>query len=241
MPSSNQQRREAARRKLERQLLARQEKARRRRRGNLIASIVGALVVVGVVIGIIAATSGGHKNSNSAAGSSDSASSIAATPSVAATTTYPAATGAAVSFNGVTVTGAADLKGRPGVTSKSAAVPTKVEIKDLVVGTGTAATSASTVNVQYIGALYKTGAIFDESWKRGAPSSFPLSGVVPGFSQGIGGTTGVAPMKVGGRRIIIIPASLGYKAEAQTGIPANSTLVFVVDLISVTPTAAAAS
>jgi FKBP-type peptidyl-prolyl cis-trans isomerase len=99
------------------------------------------------------------------------------------------------------------------------------------VGKGKAATPKSTVSVQYTGVLYKSGTMFDSSWtKGGQPVSFPLTGVVKGFTQGIGGTTGVPPMKVGGRRLMILPASLGYGAQANGAIPANSSLVFVVDL-----------
>ena len=82
--------------------------------------------------------------------------------------------------------------------------------------------------------LYKTGTEFDSSWSRGQAAQFTLSQVVPGFTQGIGGTTGVAPMKVGGRRIIIMPAALGYGSQANASIPANSPLVFVVDLTAAT-------
>jgi FKBP-type peptidyl-prolyl cis-trans isomerase len=57
--------------------------------------------------------------------------------------------------------------------------------------------------------------------------------VVPGFTQGIGGTGKVAPMRVGGRRIMILPAALGYGAQGSGPIPANAALVFVVDLKSV--------
>ena len=126
--------------------------------------------------------------------------------------------------------GATDLAGAPGVTSKSTTAPTKLEYKDLVVGKGEPATATSTVTVQYAGVLYKNGKAFDSSWSRGQPAQFSLAQVVKGFTQGIAGSSGVPPMKVGGRRIIIMPASLGYGAQAQGPIPANSPLVFVVDL-----------
>ena len=58
------------------------------------------------------------------------------------------------------------------MTSKGTLVPKTVLYKDLVVGKGAAATTKDTVTVQYIGALYKTGTIFDESWKRGAPQTY---------------------------------------------------------------------
>jgi FKBP-type peptidyl-prolyl cis-trans isomerase len=107
--------------------------------------------------------------------------------------------------------------------------PTSLQTKDLVVGTGTTATASDTVLVQYVGANYADGKVFDSSWSRGSPTSFPLSGVVPGFAQGIEG------MKVGGRREIVIPPALGYGAAGQPPvISANETLVFVVDLKRVT-------
>jgi peptidylprolyl isomerase len=89
------------------------------------------------------------------------------------------------------------------------------------------------VTVQYDGVLYSNGKEFDSSWKRGQTAEFSLTQVVKGFTEGIGGTSGVPPMKVGGRRIMIFPASMGYGAQAQNGIPANSSLVFVVDLKSI--------
>src|SRR4029077_5702058 len=108
------------------------------------------------------------------------------------------------------------------------------EFKDLVVGKGSAATSTSSVTVQYVGVLYKSGKEFDASWTRGMPISFSLNGgVIKGFQESIGGTKGVPPMKVGGRRVIILPASLGYGAQAVGTIPANSSIVFVVDLTKV--------
>lgn len=233
---TSKQRREQSRRVLERQLQARQQAEATRRRRALIATIAGTVILAVVVVVVVLAVSGGNKKKPAAASNTPSTpTSPAATPtSSAPATPAPAATGPAVSFAGVTVKGAADLKGSPGVTSKSAKDPTKLEFKDLVVGKGKAATPKSTVSVQYTGVLYKTGKEFDSSWSRGGqPASFPLTGVVPGFTQGIGGTTGVPPMKVGGRRIVIMPAKLGYGAQAQGPIPANSSLVFVIDLKTV--------
>jgi peptidylprolyl isomerase len=90
------------------------------------------------------------------------------------------------------------------------------------------------VTVQYVGVRYADGKKFDSSWDRGQPAQFSLTGVVKGFTEGIGGTKGVPPMKVGGRRIMILPASLGYGTQgAGADIPPNTPLVFVVDLVSV--------
>ena len=118
----------------------------------------------------------------------------------------------------------AALKTKPAVSVPKGAAPTKLVVKDLIKGTGPAASPTSTVTVNYVGVLYNNGKEFDSSWKRGTTASFPLSGVIPGWQQGIPG------MKVGGRRELIVPPSLGYKSQAQPGIPANSTLVFVIDL-----------
>jgi hypothetical protein len=238
------QRRDAARRHLERQLQRRQEREARRKRVTLIASVAGTLVIIGVVVVLVIVMGGGGKSQAAAGGGSSSS---AAAPSSSATSPVPSpstsaspapqAKGPAVTFAGVTVKGARDLTGEPQVTSKPPKPPAKLEYKDLVVGKGKAATPSSTVSVQYVGVLYRNGTKFDASWDNpqsgGKPISFSLKGVVKGFTQGIGGTTGVPPMKVGGRRIIIMPASLGYGAQAQGSIPANSPLVFVVDLTKV--------
>ena len=79
-----------------------------------------------------------------------------------------------------------------------------------------------------MGKVYKTGKVFDASWKRGqTPTTTPLP-VCRASSPA--GTRASIGMKVGGRRELIIPPSLAYKNQAQAKIPANSTLVFVVDL-----------
>jgi peptidylprolyl isomerase len=121
----------------------------------------------------------------------------------------------------------AALKTKPKVVPPSGAPPKTLVIKDLIKGTGPAATATSTVTVQYVGVLYKGGKQFDASWDDGSgqPTSLPLSGVIKGWQQGIPG------MRVGGRRELIIPASLGYGAAGSPPkIPPNSALVFVIDL-----------
>ncbi len=112
--------------------------------------------------------------------------------------------------------------------------PTSLATRDLVVGTGALATATSTVEIQYVGADYATGKVFDSSWARHAPATFPLSGVIPGFAKGITG------MHVGGRREIVIPPALGYGssgtptgAGGSQAVGPNETLVFVVDLLAV--------
>jgi peptidylprolyl isomerase len=122
------------------------------------------------------------------------------------------------------------LSKKPVVVVPSGPPPKQLVTKDLITGTGKAAQAGSTVTVNYVGVLYKTGSEFDSSWKAGRPFTTPLSpgSVIPGWVQGIQG------MKVGGRRELIIPPALGYgTAGHPPQIPPNSTLVFVVDLLSV--------
>ncbi len=125
-----------------------------------------------------------------------------------------------------------DLTKKPVVAATKGAPPKELQYSDIVVGTGDEAQTGDAVEVKYVGAFYDTGKEFDSSWKASPEQTIPFGvcrqGVVPGFS--------VAPtgMKVGGRRQVVIPAYLGYGAEGQPPtIPANSTLVFVIDLVKV--------
>ena len=95
-------------------------------------------------------------------------------------------------------------------------------------GTGATATSGSTVTVNYVGAVYKTGKVFQATWTSHANFTTAISAVIPGWQKGVPG------MKVGGRRELIIPPAEAYGKTAQSGIPANSTLIFVIDLLKVT-------
>lgn len=83
------------------------------------------------------------------------------------------------------------------------------------------------VTVHYTGALVSDGTIFDTSIDRGEPSTFALNQVIAGWTQGIPG------MQVGGKRRLIIPAELAYGSTERPGIPANSDLVFDVELIKI--------
>jgi len=120
-------------------------------------------------------------------------------------------------------------KTKPKVTVPQGAPPKKLEVKDLEEGTGAAVKAGDAATVNYVGVNYKTGKEFDASWEGGKPVSFTFTlgagEVIPGWDQGIEG------MKVGGRRELIIPPSLGYGAAgAPPAIPPNETLIFVVDL-----------
>jgi len=122
------------------------------------------------------------------------------------------------------------LASKPTVTVPKGPPPSKLVTKDLVPGTGQAASAGRTITVNYVGVIYKGGQEFDSSWKRNQPFTTALSAgsVIPGWVQGIAG------MRVGGRRELVIPPSLGYgKSGSPPTIPPNATLVFVVDLLSV--------
>lgn len=105
----------------------------------------------------------------------------------------------------------------------------QLKTEDIVVGTGTEATAGKKVTVNYLGTL-TDGKKFDSSYDRGVPFSFNLGSgeVIKGWDMGVVG------MKVGGKRKLTIPASLGYGAQGAGGvIPPNATLIFEVELLNV--------
>ncbi|MGA2967906.1 MAG: FKBP-type peptidyl-prolyl cis-trans isomerase [Candidatus Levyibacteriota bacterium] len=103
-----------------------------------------------------------------------------------------------------------------------------LQIQDLTVGAGQTAKSGDTVTVNYIGTL-ESGTKFDSSYDRNQPftTQIGVGQVIKGWDEGIVG------MKVGGKRKLVIPPSLGYGSQATGGIPANSTLIFEVELLSI--------
>jgi FKBP-type peptidyl-prolyl cis-trans isomerase len=153
-----------------------------------------------------------------------------APPATAATSTSASTTPSTSTTTVSTPKPPSPLSKKPAVTIPTTAAPRTLVVKDLIKGTGKTAAPGSTVTVNYVGALYKGGKEFDSSWKRNQTFSTALTtgNVINGWVKGIPG------MKVGGRRELIIPPSLGYgKAGSPPTIPANATLVFVVDLLAV--------
>jgi len=121
------------------------------------------------------------------------------------------------------------LSKEPTATPPTGPAPTKLVTKEIITGTGPEAKAGESVTVNYVGVLYKGGKVFDASWKRNETFPFVLGKgqVIPGWDQGVAG------MKVGGRRELIIPAELAYGAKGSPPtIPPNSALVFVVDLLA---------
>jgi peptidylprolyl isomerase len=119
---------------------------------------------------------------------------------------------------------------KPEVDYPGGEPPTDLVIEDQILGDGPEATPGSTVSTHYVGVAFSTGEEFDASWSRGTPLDFPLGRgrVIAGWDQGIAG------MKVGGRRKLVIPPHLGYGNQGAGGaIKPNETLIFVVDLVGV--------
>ncbi len=101
--------------------------------------------------------------------------------------------------------------------------------QDVKEGSGPAAKPTSVVKVNYVGQGATTGRVFDSSYKRGEPAEFSLEQVIPGWTEGMTG------MKAGGERVLVIPGSLAYGPRPpSTEIAPNETLVFYVQLLSIT-------
>jgi peptidylprolyl isomerase len=126
--------------------------------------------------------------------------------------------------------GEADPDRKPKVPKGKGNPPTKLVVQDLIVGKGKRAKNGDVVSVQYVGVLFEDGKQFDASWRAGKPGQtfqFPLGGgqVIPGWDQGVAG------MRVGGRRKLIIPPDLAYGAQGfPPDIPPNAALIFDIDL-----------
>ena len=192
--------------------------ARLARRGALLGAAAMALLIAGCGS---SSSSGGSTitvgNENQTA--------LPAGATAAASVTTTSSTTSSAAINTPT---SGPLSTEPKVAVPSGTAPTKLEVKDLITGTGAAAKAGETLTVNYVGVLYKGGNIFDASWNRKQTFSFPLGAgqVIPGWDQGLVG------MKVGGRRELIIPANLAYGAQGSgSTIPPNSPLVFVIDLL----------
>jgi peptidylprolyl isomerase len=178
------------------------------------------LLAILALAGALLAGCGSSNTSTITVGNENSADNSLASGSTTATTQTAAAK--------TPTTG--PLSTEPTVPAQSGTPPTTLVKKDLIVGTGAEAKPGENVTVNYVGALYKNGKVFDASWKRKEPFAFALGKgqVIAGWDEGIAG------MKVGGRRVLIIPSRLAYGAKgAGASIPPNSALVFVVDLLAV--------
>lgn len=128
---------------------------------------------------------------------------------------------------GVVVTGAKDLDKKPQMKITAETQADELIKKDLVVGDGKTAKTGDKVTVQYVGVGFNSEEEFDASWDRGEPFSFTLGAgeVIAGWDEGVAG------MKEGGRRLLVIPGDKAYGAQGSPpAIGPNETLAFVVDL-----------
>ncbi|MEN3275398.1 MAG: FKBP-type peptidyl-prolyl cis-trans isomerase FkpA [Massilia sp.] len=134
----------------------------------------------------------------------------------------------------LSVAGSAAAAAAPAAPAATPAKAPQVQKIDTVAGKGKEAVAGKTVTVHYTGWLYSPkspqgrGPRFDSSIGT-QPFTFPLGGgaVIPGWDQGVAG------MKVGGKRTLIIPAALGYGARGAGPIPPNANLIFDVELLDV--------
>ena len=114
---------------------------------------------------------------------------------------------------------------RPDFTVPEGPPPAELKVIDLKPGTGDEVKEGDTVTAQYIGISCSTGEVFDSSYDNGTPLTSPLGGLIKGWGQGMTG------MKVGGTRMMIIPANLAYGDKPPTDkILPGETLIFVVEL-----------
>ena len=118
--------------------------------------------------------------------------------------------------------------GAPTITAPCGKEPSELVVTDLKEGSGAELTDGMVATVDYTGAVWKDGSVFDASY-GGSPFTVKVGAgrVIPGWDQGLVG------MKVGGRRQLVIPADLAYGEQGSPpAIPANATLVFIIDLRS---------
>jgi peptidylprolyl isomerase len=220
LPKKNSDRRASQRTRYRTAGAAARARQRRQRRTRIITGSVVALIIIAIVIALMS------PSFNSKTASSTSTSSSSTSTTAPASTTTAAALKSVAGKPCVAMKGALP-KGAPAVAVQTGPPPTKLVIKDLKVGTGAVVTASQTLTVDYIGVACSTGAIFDSSYATGQPASFPLTGVIAGWTQGIPG------MKVGGERLLGIPSNLAYGTQGRApSIAPDEALWFVVHVIS---------
>lgn len=114
----------------------------------------------------------------------------------------------------------------PTITAPTGDAPTELIAQDVIAGTGAEVLATSTLTVHYTLMKWSDGSILESSWSDGNPATFPLSGVIQGWQQGLVGA------KVGARRLLVIPPALGYGPMAGHPLE-KDTLIFAVDIIAV--------
>jgi peptidylprolyl isomerase len=179
---------------------------------------IGCVAVV-FLVALLAAGCGGKSKSSSVTSS---------------TTSAPASTSSSTSASKPgkvpKAPGEDKLGSKPKIGKPTGDPPSTLQKRDIVKGNGDEAKPGAKVTVQYVGIAWSTGKQFDASWDRGQPFKFQLGAgmVIPGWDEGVAG------MKVGGRRQLIIPPDMAYGPQGQPpDIGPNETLVFDIDLLKV--------
>jgi peptidylprolyl isomerase len=180
---------------------------------NIVPILIVAVIVLAGVAGVFFLSNQKTQTSND----------INLTPTINPTETPqpPAPTTAIINQQEPASSSSADM-GKTITTSDG------LQIQDITVGTGAEAKSGDTITVNYLGTL-TNGTKFDSSYDRNQPftTQIGVGQVIKGWDEGMVG------MKVGGKRKLTIPASLGYGSQDMGSIPPNSTLIFEVELLNV--------
>lgn len=228
MATSRRRERELARRRYERRRQAELERrARAKRRNTIVGAVSGTAIVVAVllVLTFTVFTGGSGNKASVKPGATPSAS-----PSASASAAALPASGPKKC---ATIKPNPPIKGAPRVPPVTGKPPAKLTTKDIKVGHGRAAKDGDTVSVLYTGVSCSDGKMFDSSYKSSPATPFPVSplgsaSVISGWNKGLVG------VKAGGVRELIIPAADGYGSTGQGDIKPNETLIFVVEVKSVT-------
>ena len=209
--------------------------------GQLLPGLESALIgkkMGSRVLAVIPPKDGYGKSGNSQAGVTASDTLVFVVDMIKEFPDNASAAGTHVSNGGGTLpTVSAKAGTAPTITVKSAhKAPASLVSKTLIKGSGPVVAKGQTVVTQYVGAIWRTGKVFDSSWSRGQPFGFTIgatpSQVIPGWDKGLIG------QRVGSRILLAVPPADGYgkTGSPQAGIKGTDTLVFVVDILgAVTP------
>jgi peptidylprolyl isomerase len=173
------------------------------------------------------AACGGTKTADIPSASGDTGSASATTTTTTTTTAQPSFAKPTAAVTKIAGGISSNTKKEPKIPAPTGKPPAKLTVVDIVKGKGAGAQDGDSLTVDYAGASWSTGKVFDASWNSGQP--FPVTlgqgQVIQGWDQGLVG------MKQGGRRLLVIPPDLGYGASGSPPkIKPNETLIFVIDL-----------